>query len=150
VRRDGVPDTDPIWPLTKALWDAFPALKKARIKVYGWLNLGGDARHLQGLEYTGVLSDCSQQTRNGSGRAPGSARPGLRPNGPHRLGLLIHYSLWHRLPLDYVSGVVQRTVTEQQRAIRSRSGRGLRTGLLSPCGAGNDAEDRALNFAPGQ
>ena len=38
----GVPDTDPVWPLTKALWDAYPALKKARIKVYGWLNPGGD------------------------------------------------------------------------------------------------------------
>jgi hypothetical protein len=39
----GVPDTDPIWPLTKALWDEFPALKKANIKIYGWLNPGGDA-----------------------------------------------------------------------------------------------------------
>src|ERR1700682_1685438 len=36
----GVPDTDPIWPLTKALWDAYPALKRARIKVYGWINPG--------------------------------------------------------------------------------------------------------------
>src|SRR4029077_2891603 len=39
----GVPDTDPVWPLTKALWDASPALKNAKIKVYGWLNPGGDA-----------------------------------------------------------------------------------------------------------
>jgi hypothetical protein len=39
----GVPDTDPVWPLTQGLWDAFPALKKERIKVYGWLNPGGDA-----------------------------------------------------------------------------------------------------------
>jgi hypothetical protein len=28
--------------LTKALWDAPPALKKAKIKVYGWINPGGD------------------------------------------------------------------------------------------------------------
>ena len=39
----GVPDTDPIWPLTKALWAAFPALKKRKIKIYGWLNPGGAA-----------------------------------------------------------------------------------------------------------
>jgi hypothetical protein len=38
----GVPDTDPM-PLTKALWDAHPAFKKTRIKVYGWVNPGGDA-----------------------------------------------------------------------------------------------------------
>ena len=39
----GVPDTDPVWPLTKALWEAYPAFKKSRIKVYGWLNPGGTA-----------------------------------------------------------------------------------------------------------
>jgi hypothetical protein len=39
----GVPDTDPTWPLTKALWEEFPGLKKAKIKVYGWFNPGGDA-----------------------------------------------------------------------------------------------------------
>ncbi|HTB10579.1 MAG TPA: TonB-dependent receptor [Bryobacteraceae bacterium] len=39
----GVRDTDPIWPLTQALWDESPALKKAKIKIYGWLNPGGDA-----------------------------------------------------------------------------------------------------------
>jgi hypothetical protein len=38
----GVPDTDPIWPLTKALWDEFPWLKKNKIKIYGWVNPGGD------------------------------------------------------------------------------------------------------------
>jgi hypothetical protein len=38
----GVPDTDPIWPLTQALWDESAALKKAKIKIYGWLNPGGD------------------------------------------------------------------------------------------------------------
>jgi hypothetical protein len=37
----GVPDTDPVWPLTRALWEAFPALKKARIKIYGWVDPGG-------------------------------------------------------------------------------------------------------------
>jgi Putative beta-barrel porin-2, OmpL-like. bbp2 len=36
----GVSDTDPVWPLTKALWDASPALKKAKIKAYGWFNPG--------------------------------------------------------------------------------------------------------------
>jgi len=36
----GVPDTDPVWPLTKALWDEFPGMRKHRIKVYGWLNPG--------------------------------------------------------------------------------------------------------------
>ena len=36
----GVPDTDPIYPLTKALWSLFPALKRARIKVYGWVDSG--------------------------------------------------------------------------------------------------------------
>ncbi len=38
----GVPDTDPVWPLAKALWEEFPALEKEKIKVYGWLNPGGD------------------------------------------------------------------------------------------------------------
>ncbi len=42
----GVPDTDPVWPLTGALWRAFPALKKHRIKIYGWINPGGDASNL--------------------------------------------------------------------------------------------------------
>jgi hypothetical protein len=36
----GVPDTDPVSPLTKALWDIAPALKNARIKAYGWINPG--------------------------------------------------------------------------------------------------------------
>src|SRR6267143_391787 len=36
----GVPDTDPVYPLTKALWTIAPALKDARIKVYGWINPG--------------------------------------------------------------------------------------------------------------
>ncbi|HEY6334175.1 MAG TPA: outer membrane beta-barrel protein [Blastocatellia bacterium] len=39
-RLIGVPDTDPIYPLTKALWDASPTLKKAKIKVYGWIDGG--------------------------------------------------------------------------------------------------------------
>jgi len=38
----GVPDTDPEYPLEKALWSAFPALKAHRIKVYGWVNAGFD------------------------------------------------------------------------------------------------------------
>ena len=36
----GVPDTDPVYPLTKAVWAIAPALKNARIKVYGWINPG--------------------------------------------------------------------------------------------------------------
>jgi hypothetical protein len=39
----GVPDTDPIYPLTKALWSVFPTLERARIKVYGWANPGINA-----------------------------------------------------------------------------------------------------------
>jgi hypothetical protein len=38
----GVPDTDPEYPLEKALWSAFPALKANRIKLYGWVNAGFD------------------------------------------------------------------------------------------------------------
>src|SRR5262249_30793926 len=34
----GVPDTDPVYPLTEALWLLSPALKEARIKIYGWVN----------------------------------------------------------------------------------------------------------------
>jgi len=36
----GVPDTDPVYPLTKAIWAIAPPLKHARIKVYGWINPG--------------------------------------------------------------------------------------------------------------
>src|SRR4030095_14646911 len=36
----GVPDTDPVYPLTEALWRLSPALKESRIKVYGWVNPG--------------------------------------------------------------------------------------------------------------
>src|SRR5271168_1983895 len=36
----GVPDTDPVYPLTRALWSVAPALKDARIKLYGWVNAG--------------------------------------------------------------------------------------------------------------
>jgi len=36
----GAPDTDPVYPLTKALWSLSPTLKKARIKIYGWVNPG--------------------------------------------------------------------------------------------------------------
>src|SRR5262245_14496788 len=36
----GVPDTDPVYPLTKAVWNLSPAMKEARIKVYGWVNPG--------------------------------------------------------------------------------------------------------------
>jgi Putative beta-barrel porin-2, OmpL-like. bbp2 len=38
----GVPDTDPEYPLKKALWSVFPALKANRIKIYGWVNAGFD------------------------------------------------------------------------------------------------------------
>jgi hypothetical protein len=36
----GVPDTDPEYPLERAIWKACPLIKKARIKVYGWVNPG--------------------------------------------------------------------------------------------------------------
>jgi hypothetical protein len=36
----GVPDTDPIFPLEKALYRACPVLAKNRIKIYGWVNPG--------------------------------------------------------------------------------------------------------------
>jgi hypothetical protein len=36
----GVPDTDPVYPLTEALWNLSPAMKEARIKVYGWVDPG--------------------------------------------------------------------------------------------------------------
>jgi len=36
----GVPDTDPLYPLTKAVSAIAPALKDARIKIYGWANPG--------------------------------------------------------------------------------------------------------------
>jgi len=38
----GVPDTDPEYPLERAMWSVFPALKTRRIKVYGWVNAGFD------------------------------------------------------------------------------------------------------------
>lgn len=34
----GVPNTDPIFPLTKLLWNDFPQLEKNNIRVYGWVN----------------------------------------------------------------------------------------------------------------
>src|SRR5262245_6375379 len=36
----GVPDTDPVYPMTEALWRLSPALKESRIKIYGWVNPG--------------------------------------------------------------------------------------------------------------
>jgi hypothetical protein len=36
----GVPDTNPVFPLEKAIYKACPALKKARIQIYGWSNPG--------------------------------------------------------------------------------------------------------------
>lgn len=36
----GVPDTNTVYPLEKALWDAFPTLKKHRIEIYGWADPG--------------------------------------------------------------------------------------------------------------
>src|ERR1700722_20276400 len=38
----GVPDTDPEYPLEKAVWSVFPALKANKIKIYGWVNAGFD------------------------------------------------------------------------------------------------------------
>ena len=34
----GVPNTDPIFPLTKLLWKAIPKLEENNIRVYGWVN----------------------------------------------------------------------------------------------------------------
>ena len=34
----GVPNTDPIFPLTRALWDVCPCLKENDIRLYGWIN----------------------------------------------------------------------------------------------------------------
>lgn len=39
----GVPDTDPVWPLTRAIWDEWGGLESAKIKIYGWFNPGGDS-----------------------------------------------------------------------------------------------------------
>jgi hypothetical protein len=36
----GVPDTDPVWPLEKAIWKECPLLEKYKIKVYGWADPG--------------------------------------------------------------------------------------------------------------
>jgi hypothetical protein len=36
----GVPDTDPEYPLEKAIYKVIPQLKKHRIKIYGWSNPG--------------------------------------------------------------------------------------------------------------
>jgi hypothetical protein len=36
----GVPDTDPEYPLTKSLWQVYPGLKEAKVKVFGWLSPG--------------------------------------------------------------------------------------------------------------
>jgi hypothetical protein len=36
----GIPDTDPVYALTRAIWSVAPALKNAKIKVYGWINPG--------------------------------------------------------------------------------------------------------------
>jgi hypothetical protein len=38
----GAPGADAEFPLEKALWLAFPALKAQRIKVYGWVTAGFD------------------------------------------------------------------------------------------------------------
>lgn len=34
----GVPNTDPIYPLTKWFWGALPGLKEKDIRIYGWVN----------------------------------------------------------------------------------------------------------------
>lgn len=34
----GVPNTDPIFPLTKAFWKACPTFKEKDIRIYGWIN----------------------------------------------------------------------------------------------------------------
>lgn len=34
----GVPNTDPIYPLTKLFWKGFPTLKDNDIRIYGWVN----------------------------------------------------------------------------------------------------------------
>lgn len=34
----GVPNSDPIFPLTKILWNDSPQLKEADIRIYGWVN----------------------------------------------------------------------------------------------------------------
>ena len=34
----GVPNTDPISPLTQLLWNNFSSLEESKIRVYGWLN----------------------------------------------------------------------------------------------------------------
>lgn len=34
----GVPNTDPIYPLTKLLWGTLPRLKENNIRLYGWVN----------------------------------------------------------------------------------------------------------------
>jgi len=34
----GVPNTDPIFPLTKLLWKEIPKLKEKDIRIYGWVN----------------------------------------------------------------------------------------------------------------
>jgi hypothetical protein len=38
----GVPDTDPEFPMEKAIYKVLPELKKHRIKIYGWVNPGMD------------------------------------------------------------------------------------------------------------
>lgn len=52
----GVPNTDPVFPMTKELWKTFPQLEKNDIRIYGWLNPSYNASSSQNsnipLSYT--------------------------------------------------------------------------------------------------
>ena len=47
----GVPNTDPIYPLNKALWKEIPSLEKNNIRIYGWVNPSYNASNSSSSNY---------------------------------------------------------------------------------------------------
>jgi hypothetical protein len=95
----GVPDSDPEYPLEKALWSAFPALKAQRIKVYGWVNAGFDfstSNKSNIPESYAIVPNKLEldQAVVRLERLPDTAK------GPRGLGIPPHPDVWHRLSLD--------------------------------------------------
>ena len=87
-----VPDMDPEYPLEKALWSAFPALKAHKIKVYRSVNAGFDfsTSHKPNIpeSYAIVINKLERAT------------------GSCGLGISLQPDVWHRLSLEHSARMV--------------------------------------------
>ena len=114
----GVPDTDPVYPLTKAVWAIAPSLKDARIKVYGWVNPGISVSTSNKSNIPESYAIVPNRIEVDQGVLRIERVPDTVQTDHVELGISPHTNVWNRLSLDDLARVVQRPASQAQLSLR--------------------------------